>query len=261
MRNRITLLAILSAAAAMAASCNFSFSTARVADAKMAKGVSEKMEAIDPTNTFETTDDVVHCLVVLANAPEKTKVKAVWTVVNAEGQKPNDKFAETAVEGGGKNNAIDFSYTPPPAGLPAGEYKVDIYVNPQPGKEAPPAKSVSFTVKSSGPTISRTVLSESRDGASVTEFPAGADAFYCRVELRGASAGTTITASWIAVEAADTEPNMEIRRTPITLDPGQNIVNFNLKYESGFPAGRYRVDLYLGDSATPARSLPFTVAE
>src|SRR5687767_14063847 len=129
----MTALAVFSILSAIATACTFSFSTARIADAKMAKGVSEKMEPIEPTSTFETTDGVVHCLVMLANAPEKTRVKAVWTVVNAEGQKPNDKFGETAVVGGGTKNVVDFSYTPPPAALPVGEYKVDIYLNPQPG--------------------------------------------------------------------------------------------------------------------------------
>jgi outer membrane usher protein FimD/PapC len=260
-KKRMTALAVLSMLAGIATACNFSFSTARIADAKTAKGVSEKMEPIDPTSTFETTDGVVHCLVVLGNAPEKTKVKAVWTVVNAQGQKPNDKIGETAVEGGGAKNVVDFTYEPPPAGLPVGEYKVDIYLNSQPGKEEPPAKSVAFSVKSARPMITKATLSASENGGSVTEFPAGAPIFFCTVDLRGASAGTKVTASWVAVEARATEPNFEIRRSPVVLEAGQNKVNYNLTYDSGFPPGRYRVDLYLGDSTTADKSVTFTVAE
>jgi outer membrane usher protein FimD/PapC len=259
-KKRMIELAVLSMVAVIATACNFNFSTARIADAKMAKGVSDKMEPIDPTSTFETTDDVVHCLVVLGNAPEKTKVKAVWIVVNAEGEKPNDKFAETAVEGGGTKNVVDFTYAPK-AGLPVGDYKVDIYLNSQPGKEEPPAKSVSFSVKAGRPMITNATVSASENGASVTEFPAGASIFFYTANLRGVSPGTKVTASWVAVEARDTEPNFEIHRSPVVVDAGQNKVNYNLKLDRGFPSGRYRVDLYLGDSTTAAQSVTFTVAE
>ena len=260
-KRRMTGLSVLSVVAVIAAACNVSFSTARVADAKMSKGVTEKMEPIDPTSTFETTDDVVHCLVVLGNAPEKTSVKAVWTIVNAQGQKPNDKFGETTVEGGGAKNVVDFTYTPPPSGLAVGDYKVEIYLNSQPGKEEQPAKSVPFSVKAGRLMITRATLSASENGGSVTEFPAGTTIFFCTVDLRGASAGTKVSASWVAEEATGSEPNSEIRRSPLVLESGQNKATYNLKYDSGFPPGRYRVDLYLGDSTTADTSLKFTVAE
>jgi hypothetical protein len=260
-KKRITALAVFSMLAGIAFACTFSFSSARIADAKMAKGVTEKMEAVDPTSTFETTDGVVHCLVVLANAPEKTRVKAIWIAVNAEGQKPNDKFGEKEVEGGGAKNVVDFSYEPGPAGFPVGEYKVDIYLNSQPGKEEPPAKSVAFSVKASRAMITEATVSASKDGSSATEFPAGTLVFFCTVDLRGASAGTKLTASWVAVEAEGTEPNFEIRRSPLVLEAGQNKVNYNLKLDRGFPPGRYRVDLYLGDSTAADKSVTFTVAE
>lgn len=260
-KKRMTALTVLSTLAAITAACNFSFSTARIADATMAKGVSEKMEPIDPTSTFETTDGIVHCLVVLGNAPEKTRVKAVWTVVSVQGQKPNDKLGETAVEGGGAKNVVDFTYTPPPAGLPVGDYKVDIYLNSQLGKEEQPAKTVAFSVKSGHPMITRATLSAIENGGAVTEFPAGTPIFFCTVDVRGAAAGTKVSASWVAIEARGSEPNFEIRRSPVVLEAGQNTVNYNLKYDSGFPPGRYRVDLYLGDSPTAEKSVTFTVAE
>jgi len=222
-KKRMTAMAVLGISAAIAAACTFSFSTARIADAKMAKGVSDKMEPIEPTNTFETSDDVLHCLVVLGSAPEKTRVKAVWIAVNAEGEKPNDKFAETAVEGGGTKNVVDFTYAPK-AGLPIGDYKVDIYLNSQPGKEEQPAKSVPFSVKAGRPMITNATVSASENGASVSEFPAGASVFFCAANLRGVSPGTKVTASWVAVKARDTEPNFEIHRSPVVIEAGQNKV-------------------------------------
>jgi outer membrane usher protein FimD/PapC len=254
-------LTVLSLIVIVSAACNFSFSSARITDVTMSKDVSDKMEAVDPTSTFATTDGVVHCLVVLRNAPEKTRVKAVWIAVNAEGQKANEKFGEKEVEGGGNKNAVDFTYTPPPAGFPAGEYKVDIYLNPQPGKEEPPTRSLAFSVKAAPALITSATLSATEDGDSLTEFPAASPVFFCKAVLRGASAGTKVIASWVAVEAQATAPNLELRRVPVVLDAGQNKVSYNLKYANGFLPGRYRVDLYLGDSTTPDKSVPFTVAE
>jgi outer membrane usher protein FimD/PapC len=258
---RMTALIALCMAAVIVAACNFSFSTARIVDVTMAKGVSDKMEPLDPTSTFDTTDGVVHCLAVLSHAPEKTRVKAIWIVVKAEGQKANDKFGEKEVEGGGDKNVVDFTYAPPSAGLPVGEYKVDLYLNSQPGKEEPPAKSVAFSVKSAPPLITNPTLSASEDGNSLTEFPAGSQIFFFSAGLRGAAAGTKVSASWVAVEAAATAPNLELRRVPVVLGVGQNKVSYNLSFDDGFPPGRYRVDLYLGDSTTPDKSVAFTVAE
>lgn len=258
---KLAALTVISLMAVLAPACSFSFSTARIAEARMAKGVTEKMEPIDPTSTFETTDGVIHCLVGLDSAPEKTAVKAVWTVVNAQGQSPNEKIGETATEAGGEKNVVDFSYTPPPAGLPVGEYKVDIYLNSEPGKEEKPAKSLTFSVKAGRPMINEAIVSASEDGSPVTEFPAGTAIFYCTATVRGAAAGTQVSASWVAVETSVAEANQEIRRAPVVLEAGQNKLKYNLSYDGGFPPGKYRVDIYIGDSTTAAKSVTFTVAE
>jgi hypothetical protein len=128
--------------------CNVSFSTARIADATLAKDVNADKEAVGPTNTFDPNVPVIHCVVKLANAPDDTKVRAKWSVVNVPGQEPNYKIIESDVDnaGGGKN-IVDFTFTPGPKGLPAGEYKVDLYLNPKPEKTDPPAKTLTFTIK------------------------------------------------------------------------------------------------------------------
>lgn len=258
---RLTALTIISMAVVLAAACSFSFSTASIAEAKMAKGATETLEPVDPTSVFETTDSTIHCLVVLGSAPEGTRVKAVWTAVNAEGQTPNKQFGETEVEGGGAKNKLQFTYTPPAAGLPVGEYKVDIYLNPEAGKVEPPARTVTFSVKAGRPMIAQVTLSESENGSPVTGFPADTSAFYCTVDVRGASAGTKVSAGWVAVEAGDFELNRELRRADIILEAGQNQANFNLTSGQAFPPGSYRVDIYLGDSSSADRSVTFTVAE
>lgn len=141
------LLILLVAFSALAWGCNVSYSTANIADAKLAKEVNADKEAVDPTNSFEANIPLIHCVVKLANAPEDTKVKAKWSVVNVPGQEANYKIVESDVTAGGAKNIIDFTFKPPPQGLPSGEYKVDVYLNPKPEKEEPPAKTLTFTIK------------------------------------------------------------------------------------------------------------------
>jgi hypothetical protein len=258
---RFSALSFLTLAAALAAACSFSFSTASIAEVQLAKGVTDKMEAVNPTNTFESTDAVINCLVKLANAPDKTVIKAVWTAVNTQGQSPNTKFGETPLEIDGGKNVVNFNYTPPPSGLPVGEYKVDLYLNPQPGKEEPPTKTVTFSVKAGRVIINEVKLSASENGAPATEFPGGTAEIFCKVNLRGIAPGTQVSAAWVAVEVSGAEPNQEIKRPSVTLEAGQNLATFNLSFANGFPPGRYRVDIYLGDATSAEKNVAFTVAE
>lgn len=142
----VFFLLIVSTAIELA--CNVSFSTARIADATLAKDVTADKEAVGPTTTFDPHIPVIHCVVKLANAPDDTKVRAKWSIVNVQGQEPNSKIVESDVDNaGGAKNIVDFTFTPSAQGLPVGEYKVDLYLNPKPGKDDPPAKTLTFTIK------------------------------------------------------------------------------------------------------------------
>ncbi len=106
----------------LALACNFSFSTAKIASAKL---------TTDKEGTQETTvfapDQTFYCIVNLANAPEATKLKAVWTAVEVEGKQPNlliDQIETTA----GNQNVFAFSLSNDQL-WPAGKYKVDLYLN------------------------------------------------------------------------------------------------------------------------------------
>lgn len=146
-RKTTVILVLLIAFAAVSAACEFSYSSASIADATLAKDVSADKEPVGPANTFATDVPVIHCVVKLANAPEDTKVRAVWSIVNVPGEQANRKIVESDIDnaGGGKN-IIDFTFTPSQA-LPPGEYKVDLYLNPKADKPDPPAKTLTFTIK------------------------------------------------------------------------------------------------------------------
>ena len=130
---------------ATGAACEVSYSTANISDATLAKEVNANKEAVDRTTSFESNVPVIHCVVKLANAPEDTKLKAKWSVVNVAGEEPNSQIVESNLDAVGSNSIIDFTFTPTAQGLPPGEYKVDVYLNPKEG--AQPTKTLPFTIK------------------------------------------------------------------------------------------------------------------
>jgi hypothetical protein len=261
--NRKITTAVLLALAMMGMACGFHLSTARIVEAQLAREVNEKKEAVNPTTSFNSNDRVIHAVVRLANAPAETKVKARWLAVKVEGAPDNRLIAETSIDAGGESNIVDFTLTPAENGLPPGDYKVDLYLNPREGEQSQPAKTLSFTVKPSGPAIAPAAMAQGEDGASpTTDFAPDAEKLYCYVEMRGKTAGAKVTARWIAVEAEGVSRNYEIDSARIALEGDQNVINFSLeKPAKGWPPGKYRVDLYLGDSPEPVRSVTFNIAQ
>jgi hypothetical protein len=257
--------AVLLALAMMSLACEFGFhfSSARIIEAQLAREVNDKKEVVNPTTSFDSNDRVIHAVIRLSTAPDDTKVKARWLAVKVEGVPDNQLISETSIDAGGLNDTIDFTLMPSETGLPPGDYKVDFYLNPPEGKESPPAKTLNFTVKSAGPTIAQAKMAKGSDGESpTTVFARDAEKFYCYVQMRGKTAGTKVAARWIAVEAQGVDPNFEIDSSQIVLESDQTLINFSLaRPANGWPPGKYRVDLYLGDSSEPVRSLPFNVAD
>jgi len=120
--HKIQILLVIAILISAALACGGSISTANISSAKM---------AADSEGTQETTvfapDQTFYCIVELANAPDDTKLKAVWTAVEVEGEEQNvliDEAEITAEEG----NVFTFDLTN--NGLwPVGKYKVDLYLN------------------------------------------------------------------------------------------------------------------------------------
>ena len=101
--------------------CSFNFSTATIASAEMARD----SEGADPTTVF-TPEDTFFCIVELANAPDSTVVKAVWTAVAVEGVEPDLFLDETELEAG--SGTLNFQLENSNL-WPAGADKVDLYLN------------------------------------------------------------------------------------------------------------------------------------
>ncbi len=127
------ILASLLALFALVLACNFSFSTANIAETWM----SADEEGNNRTTTF-APDAVFYAQVDLRNASDDTKLKAVWTAVNVEGAEPNTLINETETTSGSAVLHFTLSNSNP---WPAGTYKVDIYL------EDKLAKTLEFTVQ------------------------------------------------------------------------------------------------------------------
>lgn len=104
------------------AACEFTASTANIDGVQLAKD----SEGAQPATTFEPTD-TVYSLVTLANAPDSTALKAVWTVVDVGEVAPaGEMIDEVEIEAGSGTHYFNLTPSSP---FPAGSYKVDIYLN------------------------------------------------------------------------------------------------------------------------------------
>ncbi|MFZ0544484.1 MAG: hypothetical protein WAM60_03565 [Candidatus Promineifilaceae bacterium] len=102
--------------------CSGSFSTANISDAYLSKDDAGDQ----PTIVFAPTDTTVYLQVQLSNAPDDTTVKAVWTAVSVTGEEPNLLIDETTLTGGDGGYVFNLQNDNL---WPAGQYKVDLYLN------------------------------------------------------------------------------------------------------------------------------------
>jgi len=98
-----------------------------------------------------------------------------------------------------------------------------------------------------------------QDGENVTTTFSPTDVFFAVADLANAPQGTQVEALWIAVNAADTEPNLEFQTQmlDITEESFTGTIYFQLSNDEGWPAGQYKVDLYL--NGTLAQTAEFNV--
>ncbi|GAB4470395.1 MAG: hypothetical protein Kow0088_03240 [Anaerolineales bacterium] len=83
------------------------------------------------------------------------------------------------------------------------------------------------------------------NGGSPTTVFAPDQVFYAIVELKNAPDDTSVKAVWTAVNVEGTEPNTYLTETVLT--SGDGTLTFELSNNNLWPAGQYKVDLYLND--------------
>lgn len=93
------------------------------------------------------------------------------------------------------------------------------------------------------------------DGNNPTTVFSPEDVFYAVVDLANAPDDTTVKATWVVVKAEGVDENMTVDEAELT--SGSGTLQFDLTNDNPWPAGKYRVDLYLNDELD--RSLDFEV--
>lgn len=102
--------------------CSTSVSTANIANAWM----DSTEEGNNPTTVY-SQDAIFYAMIDLKNAPDDTKLKAVWTAVDAQETEKNLILTETEITTG--SGLVHFQLENPEYLWPVGAYKVDIYLN------------------------------------------------------------------------------------------------------------------------------------
>ena len=102
-------------------------------------------------------------------------------------------------------------------------------------------------------------MSTDSDGKNVTTTFSPTDVFYVVADLANSPTGTKVDAKWIAVDIPGEQANSVFKETNYVTDTDNfsGIVYFELSNDSGWPAGSYKVELYLNGAL--AQSLDFTV--
>lgn len=98
-------------------------------------------------------------------------------------------------------------------------------------------------------------LARDPEGSQPTTLFAQDDTFYFLAELVNAPPTTRVKASWTALEVDGMQLNLPVDEAEIT--SGSGLLQFKLANNELWPAGRYKIDLYLNDQL--ARSLEFQV--
>lgn len=107
---------------ALQLACGVSASTANIKNAWM----DTTEEGNNPTTVY-SPEAIFYAMVDLKNAPDDTKLKAVWTAVDAQDTEKNLALTETEITTG--DGLVHFQLENKEYLWPAGKYKVDIYLN------------------------------------------------------------------------------------------------------------------------------------
>jgi hypothetical protein len=134
----IRLTPLIAALVLLVSACSVSFSTANVSDAWLSTDEAGQQR----TTTFGQ-DAVFYAKVDVRNAPEDTRVRSVWYVVEAENVEPNFKIEEVTYTVPQSGNAMVTFNLSNNMLWPRGRYKVEIYLN----DATEPARTLTFEVQ------------------------------------------------------------------------------------------------------------------
>jgi len=243
-RNRLRLTVSIVVLLLASLACQFSFSSAKVENARMAS---------DPEGNSLTTifghEDTFYLLGELKNAPDDTKLKAVWTAVEVEGTAPETLLDEAEVQG--SSGPFTFSLEKSQPIWPVGSYKVDLYLEDELNQTF--EFQVERTVQAE---IQNARLARDSEGVETTTTFAPSDSFHLLADLVNAPpGGLPVKTVWTAVQVEGAE-SQEIDSVIETIENGP-IVGSLTSSSGAWPVGQYRVELYLNEAL--AQTIDFEV--
>jgi hypothetical protein len=244
----------------VALACQFSFSTAKIENVRLAKDQEGQQATTQfaPSDTFYLVGD-------LSNAPSDTKLKAVWTVVQAEGVDPNTVIQERELAAA--SGPFWFSLSQEAGIWPVGKYKVELYLDDElnqslefqvlapPAAQAPPTALPQPEAPASGPGITDAFTALDETGQQPSTRFAQADKIYTVFTLQGAPQGASVKGTLTATEVNGVAPNTSVTELEQAFGDGQSV--FWFENTRPWPFGRYRIDLAL--NGQPAQSLDVEV--
>lgn len=118
---RYPLAAVVVAITLSIVACEFSASTANIAEAWM----STDADGANRTTVY-TQDATFYAQADLRNAPDGTLIKGVWTAVDVRDTEPNLVLSEAELETG--SGTVTFDLTNDSL-WPTGTYKIDLYLD------------------------------------------------------------------------------------------------------------------------------------
>jgi hypothetical protein len=256
------LFFVILALALASLACEFAFSSASAENVRLAQDQAGQQATtqFQPGDTFYLVGD-------LSNAPDDTKLKAVWTAVAVEGAEPNLVIEERELTA--PSGPFWFSLSQQSGIWPAGSYKVELFLNdesnqtldfqvvapqePQVLPTAPPPTEPAPPAGQAGISEAYTALDEQGQQPS-TAF-AQADKIYTVFTLQAGPEGASVKAAFIATAAEGVNPGTVISELEQVFTAGQNLIWF--ENSRPWPKGKYRVDLAV--NGQPAQSLEVEV--
>lgn len=250
---------ILIALAMFMVGCTDSSAPPQLLDGVLCHTINAVGEPVDPTKEFTSMDSAIRCVLIFQQSEGVAKIHGKWSVARVPGMDPGTTLGEVAVQSAPNSKYVTLSLTPA-SPLPAGDYQLEIFIDPDPKKQAQkeqqPDQTLPFKVISKGPQITNSFLASDLQGKQRSKvFPLSTSAIYAHLKLADVPPKTTLTASWVQ------DGNGEIDRVPITLRRGEESVVFVLTLESGLSSGNYHALFFFNNQSAPALTLPFQATQ
>jgi hypothetical protein len=198
-------------------------------------------------SVFKPDTPLLYLNAKLADVPDGAILRGEWIAVKTTEAPPNYKILAKELPKEKNWGAVEFTLSKPGNGWPAGDYRVDLFID---GK---PAGSVPFKVAAAGggaapssgaARYENVVMSDRKRGPPMKEFKPSTAKIYVDAAVSGASEGTLLKAQWIAEKVEGAPPDYAIDTTELKVKKNTDSVEFRLsKPNKGWPIGTYRVEL------------------